>query len=298
MEKIKFWILELRAPFLTASIVPNLVGGFIAWHEGFFHWGYFFLAMLGTIFINLGVNMVNDYFDYKSGIDLKAPQTPFSGGSGLLPQGVLRPESVYRAGIFSFLIAALIGIFLTIKVGWFILLLGLFGILTAYFYTTEIAKRGFGEFIVGLDLGPLAVLGAYYVQARQIALEPLIASLPIGLLVAGILYINEFPDSEADYSGGRYHLVVRLGKKKAAQGYLWLMVFVYGCILFAVLSKIMPPLTLLALLTLPLAFKAIKTTKLHYDNLPFLIPAMALTIMLHLFIGLLLSLGYILDRII
>jgi 1,4-dihydroxy-2-naphthoate octaprenyltransferase len=197
-------------------------------------------------------------------------------------------------GFFS--CAAFIGIYLAIKTGIVILCLGLFGVLTAYLYTRHIAKTGAGETIVGVDLGPLAVLGAYYVQMRQISFEPIWASLPVGILVALILYINEFPDAEADASAGRRHLVVRLGKPRAAIGYAILLSLIYVTVIVGVVFSIQPPITLLALLTFPLALKAIQTTLRHHSDFAELIPAQAQTIAIHSLTGLLLSAAYILHR--
>lgn len=149
---------------------------------------------------------------------------------------------------------------------------------------------------MGLDLGPLTVLGAYYVQTRHVAFEPLWASIPTGIMVALILYINEFPDCEADMSAGRRHLVARLGKQKAAIGYAFALSLIYVSVLVGVLLRIQPGLALLMFLTLPIAVKAIQTAQKHYAQVPELIPAQAQTIMIHLFTGVLISLGYILNR--
>jgi 1,4-dihydroxy-2-naphthoate octaprenyltransferase len=291
---------ELRAPFFTATIVPVFLGAIIAWSSlGIFNPVYFTLSLIAALCLHAGTNMVNDYFDFKSGCDIvnKDFVSPFTGGSRLLPEGVLKPRDVHTAALFSFSLAGLIGVFLSFQIGWVILFLGVIGILSGYFYTTQLATRVVGEFFVGFNFGPLMVLGSYYVQTQKFALEPLVASIPIGLLIANVLWINEIPDYAADEYVGKNTCVVRLGRKRAADAYTAIMIAAYVSIALGVGLKLIPVPSLISLATMPIAFKAIKTAREHYGKSSKLVPANAATPMIHLLTGMLLALGYVIHHI-
>ena len=140
--------------------------------------------------------------------------------------------------------------------------------------------------------------GAFYVQTTQFSWVPIVASLPVALLITAVLYINEFQDAKADKTVGKNHLVVRLGKKQAVKGYILLMLLTYLILVISVVTETLPPISLIAMLTFPLAIKSIKIAQSYYDNNIKLVPANASTIMNHLFTGLLLILSFFLDRII
>lgn len=215
--RLLVWFRELRAPFFTAVLLPVALGASVAWYYfRVFDPAYFVLSLVGAVCINAGTNLANDYFDYKSGCDsVNADfRSPFSGGSGLLPGGVLNPRKVYWASVASFGFASAIGVFLAFTRGWVIVALGLVGVLSGYFYTTQLATRGIGEFIVGLNCGPLVVLGSYFVQTQTMALEPLAVSVPLGILILEVLWMNEIPDLEADLKAGKKTLVTRIGKNE------------------------------------------------------------------------------------
>lgn len=142
---LRIWLLETRPGFLLLLVVLVLLGTAVAWNEGYFHWLKFVLTLLGLLLAHTSVNVLNDYFDYKSGIDTETTQTPFSGGSGILPQGLLKPESVYKFGLGCLLIALVIGIYLTLVSGWQLLPLIVGGGLVIYFYTSHLAKWLIGE---------------------------------------------------------------------------------------------------------------------------------------------------------
>lgn len=292
------WLKELRAPFFTAVLIPVLLGATVAWSSlGAFNVVYFLLSLIGAVCVNAGTNLANDYFDYKSGCDLVNTDfsSPFSGGSGLLPRGVLSPRKVYIASLVFFLFAGIIGIFLALARGWVIVVLGLIGVFSGYFYTTQVAPRGIGEFIVGLNCGPLVVLGSYYVQVQTIALEPIVASIPLGILILEVLWINEIPDYYADAKVGKKTLVTRIGRKRAADVYGMLMFLTYAVIFLGVVSSLMPVLTLLAFITAPLAIRVVYAARKHHEDPRKLIPANAGTVLVHLVTGLLLCIAYIIS---
>lgn len=304
-DKIKLWIRAMRAPFFQAAAIPVIVGTTVAWytnHFTWYNWLLLFLALIGNVAANAGTNLINDYYDDKSGADVFNKQpTPFSGGSRVIQEKVLSPRAMQIGGLISFAITLSIGIFLVITRGLPILWLGLAGMFIGYFYTAkpiQLGYHGLGEFVTGLALGPLAVMGAYYVQVQRFDLIAYWASLPIGFLVAAILYINEFPDYEADKAAGKNHLIVLLGPKKALPGYYFIIGLVYTVIVLGALLGATPYLTLIALLNIPLALKAIRVAREHYSHPRELIPAMAATIQLHLTSGLLLSVGFIASRLV
>jgi len=297
-DRLFVWLKELRAPFFTAVLIPVFLGTIIAWFSfGAFNLTYFVLSLIGAVCVNAGTNLANDYFDYKSGCDLENTDfsSPFSGGSGLLPRGVLNPRKVYIASLVSFALAGIIGVFLALTLGWVIVVLGLIGVFSGYFYTTQLAPRGIGEFIVGLNCGPLVVLGSYYVQAQTIVLEPIVASIPIGILILEVLWINEIPDIYVDAKAGKKTMVTRIGRKRAADIYGMLMFLTYAVILLGVSLSLMPVLTLLSFLTAPLAIRAVYVARKYYGDPRKLIPANAGTVLVHLFTGLLLCIAYVIS---
>jgi 1,4-dihydroxy-2-naphthoate octaprenyltransferase len=270
----------------------------ISWSHGSFHWGYFLLALLGTICINAGLDMSNDYFDHTSGVDeVNQELTPFSGGSRVIQEGLLTPKQVLMGSLLFYLCGIVIGLYLTAVRGWGVLVLGMIGVFLAFFHNAPPVRLyylapGLGNLAAGAGCGPVIVLGAYYVQAQRWGQEAFWASIPMGLLVAAILYINEFPDSEADRKVGKKTVAAVAGRERAAWGYVALLVAAYVVLAAGVVLRIFPPTVLLALLTMPLAYRSARGALRFYDDTPNLIPFMAGTIQLHLSTGLLLCLGY------
>jgi 1,4-dihydroxy-2-naphthoate octaprenyltransferase len=303
MRKLLLVLEELRVPFFTASIVPVVLGASVAWSEtGVFSLGLFLLTLVAGMSLHAGTNVANDYFDHKSRDDEINVEfvRPFSGGSRLIQKGLLTPRAVLVESLVLFAIGGVIGVYLVATRGPMILVLGLIGAFCGFFYTAppvNIAARGIGELTVGLNFGTLMTLGAYYVQVGRFSAGAFLASLPVAILIADVLYINEFPDYTADKAVGKTHLVVRLGKEKAVWGYLALTLAAYVSILVPVLARAIPAYCLLGLVTLPIAMKAIRVAVSNYADSPKLAPANAATIQLHMLTGLLVAAGFILDRI-
>ena len=293
--KLKIWLLETRPQFLLLSVVLVLLGTAIARHEGCFDLLRFVLTLIGLLLAHSSVNVLNDYFDYKSGIDLETTRTPFSGGSGILPGRLLKPKGVYIYGVGCLMAALAIGIYLTFISGWQLLPLILLGGPVIYFYTSHLTKWLAGEFWAGLGLGTLPVLGTYFVQTGHYSAEAVVASIAPGFLTANLLLLNEFPDVEADKKGGRYNLVIALGPKTAGRLYAGLMIMTYLCIIGGVASKLMPPASLIGLACTPLAFKAISTTFKHDNNIQKLIPALKANVITILCTNALVAIGYFLS---
>jgi 1,4-dihydroxy-2-naphthoate polyprenyltransferase len=206
----------------------------------------------------MSVNMLNDYFDFLSGVDLKTIKTSFNGGSGMLPAGKLTPRQVLWYSLICLFLAVPIGIFFTLTQGWQLLPLLLIGALCVLLYTSLILKNHFPEWSPGAGLGLLPVLGAYFVQTGGYSVSAFIAAVPSAFLVLNLLLLNEFPDAEADMIAHKKTLPITLGRRKAAVVYSAFSAAAFLWIIGAVLAGQMPPYCLLALLTLPLAFKAVQ----------------------------------------
>jgi 1,4-dihydroxy-2-naphthoate octaprenyltransferase len=271
----------------------------MAYYDGFFNLKYSLLAFIGLLLLHISVNTFNDYYDYKSGIDLKAKRTPFSGGSGFLVSGVISAKKTFWLATISFILAVPIGIYFILNKGWFLLPIFILGAILVLFYTNFLAKLGLGisELSAGLGLGTLPVLGVYLILNQGFSFSVLFVSIPSGILVCNLLLLNEIPDVDADKIGKRKTLPIIVGKDKAAKIYSGLTLLVYLWIILGVIIKIMPPFTLIALLTLPLASKAIKGSMAHTD-MDKLLPAQGANVMIVLLIQFLLGIGYILAKVV
>jgi 1,4-dihydroxy-2-naphthoate octaprenyltransferase len=294
---IAVWLRELRAEFLTASIVPVILAAAVARYEtGGIDPLLFVLTLAGVVFLHLGANTANDYFDHLSGNDALNVDyvRPFTGGSRLIQQGLISPGSVIVTSILFFAAALTIGVVLTMIRGPLVLALGLAGVLFGFFYTApplSFASRGLGELTVGLSFGVLAVSGTYFVQTGTVTAGCIVASLAPTFLIIAVIVINEFQDSSADARVGRRTLVVRAGTRKAVALYGAVILLSYVSIIIGTAADLLPPLTLIALATAPLALKAIATARAHHASPAALAPANALTIIIHLSCGLLMAIG-------
>jgi 1,4-dihydroxy-2-naphthoate octaprenyltransferase len=245
---------------------------------------------------HISVNVLNDYFDYKSGVDLRTRRTPFSGGSGIIPAGSLRPRQVFWFGVVCFLLAVPIGIYFVVVAGWLLLPLLIVGAICILLYTPILTRLSWPEWAPGAGLGTLPVLGAYFVQTGQYTIPAVVAAIPSGILVHNLLLLNEFPDVEADKVGSRKTLPIAMGGTGASRVYSALASLIYLWIIVAVVLRLMPVFTLVALLSLPFAIPAIRGA-LRYREQAMLMPGMANNVFLMLVFQLLLGIGYILARV-
>ena len=294
--KLKIWFLETRPQFLILSVILAFLGTSIAWYDGYFHLGYALLAGFGLILTHISVNTLNDYFDYQSGIDLATKRTPFSGGSGILPAAMLTPKQVFWLGMTTFLLAVPIGIYFIIIKGWLLLPLLLVAAFCVILYTPVILKQRWPEWAPGMGLGILPVLGIYFAQTGVYTWPVLIAAVPSGILVHNLLLLNEFPDTEADGKAKRKTTPITLGKRRASVVYSALTIIVFLWIIGAVIVGVMPVFSLIALLALPLAIKAIRGA-LKYEDMNRLVPGMANNVLVILLTQFLLGIGYILATV-
>jgi len=293
---------ELRAEFLPASVMSVLLGAAIAHSKtGSFDPLLFALTLAGVIFIHLGANVANDYFDHRSGNDALNTQfvRPFTGGSRLIQDGLLSPRDVLALSLALFAAAIAIGAALTMLCGPYILLFGIIGIASGFFYVAppvHIASRGLGEIFIGLNFGILTVIGAYFVQTRTASWESLVASLPLAMLIAAIVFINEFQDMNADARVGKRTLVVRMGLPRAARAYGFIMLAPFVPVIAGAAAGLLPKTALLALGALPFALRAIAVARKNYASPKELAPANALTIVTHTLTGALMTIGYLIAR--
>lgn len=296
--RLKMMMRVTRAPFFASLVGSVLVGAAIAWHEGSLHWGYLVLTVLGIICVNAGLNMGNDYFDHLSGNDeINQDLTPFSGGSRTIQEGILSARQVLIWSLFFYVIGVVIGLYLTLARGWPVLWLGVAGFFIAVFssappFRLQYRGHGLGELATGIGSGPLIVLGSYYVQAQRFTYEALCASIAVGCLGAALIWVNEFPDYEADRAVGKNTLVVVLGRERAVWGYAALLIATYGVIVAAVARGVFPYTMLLALLSLPLAYRALRGVARFHSSSQKLIPSIASTIQLYMATVLFWCLGY------
>ena len=285
-----FW--QIADPKIwIASTIPMAVGGALAYSQtGSFSLYWFITGMIAVYLLEIGKNAINEYVDYLSGVDrfvTPDKRTPFSGGKKTIIDGKLTLGENLIIGIVTTGLGCLLGIYIIYAREFAILWFGLAGVFFALFYSLppfQFAYRGFGELTVGFTFGPLITCGTYLVQTGSLSLLVVLASLPIGFLIANVLWINQYPDYEADLEGGKLNGVVRLGKKRGVSVYALLFGLAYlSLLILAVFSKNL--LWLLPFISLPPAIKAVKVTARHYDNIPLLVEANAKTIQVYQLIG-------------
>jgi len=259
LASLKRYIQALRAPFFTASVIPVCFGLALAYRDGCpFDFSLAALSVIGIVLIHAGANLANDYFDHVHGVDAINVDyvLGFSGGSRLIQEGLISPSWFIKAAIFCLAVGSLVGLYIVYRVGLVILWIGLFGVGTAFFYSADplkLSHKGLGEVIIALDFGVLPVTGAYAVLSGRIAWEPILASLPLALLIANVLIVNSIPDAPADRASGKLNIAARVGRLATAKlaGALYLLAFA-GIVLLCV-SGVLPRAALIALAGFPIA---------------------------------------------
>ena len=251
------WIQAARAPSLSAAAIPVLLGVAIAARDGFFSLGRMVLALVGAIAIQAGTNLINDYYDYRSGADSEQSLGP----SMVIQRGLLTPEQVWRGGIVAFGIGAAIGLILVALCGWQILAIGIPSIAAGYFYTASpvsLAYVALGELTVFVFMGPVIVLGAYFVMAIHFSAAALWASIPLGFMVAGILHANNIRDIESDTRHSKRTIATMLGRTGANYELVAIDVAAYATTIVAVLAHALPWIALIVFITVPRALDQIR----------------------------------------
>jgi 1,4-dihydroxy-2-naphthoate octaprenyltransferase len=254
---LRIWWKTLRPWSYTAAIIPVLLGASIAAYDGYFDLGLLVLTLLGSVAIQAGTNLVNEYYDDVKGLD----KLQTIGIGGHIQSGELQAWQVLAAGIAAFSLGAAIGLYLVSVAGPFIFWIGLASVLVGFFYTAgplALAYIGLGEVAVFLFMGPVIVIGSYYVQAQAVTLPLVLASIPVGFLVAAILHANNLRDMDVDRQFGKRTLALILGRAGAAVEYYVLIGATYLSLVSTVALGWAPWLTLLSLVTLPLALRIVR----------------------------------------
>jgi 1,4-dihydroxy-2-naphthoate octaprenyltransferase len=287
-----------RLPFLSATVVPVLLGIAIAASDGAFDLVSAILTVIGACFVQLAINVSNDVFDTAQGADdMNVTPTKFSGGSRVIQYGLVSFRGMAALATALYLAGAAIGlVLLALRGSPALLVIGVVGFVIGLGYTApplRLVYRGLGEVAVALGFGPLMLLGAYVVQTQgALSWEPFVASIPVALLVALILYVNEIPDRRGDARAGKRTLPVRFSRAAVIFGYRAAVVAAYAVVVVGVLLGILPIPALLVLLTIPLALRVGRGLEPNYDNPYGLMAVMGVNIQLHLFVGLALLAAY------
>lgn len=295
----RFWLFlrTTRLPFLSATAVPVLLGIAVAASHGSFTWWTALLTLLGAFLAHLGINVSNDIFDTLSGADdANVNPTQFSGGSRVAVYGLVTIRQLVVLSAALFAAAGLIGLGLVWITGSLTLLaIGVAGMLVGLAYTTpplKLVYRGLGEIAVFCGFGPIMLLGAYVVQAGHLAWEPIVASIPVGILVALILFVNEIPDRTGDAAAGKRTLPVRFAPSTIRRGYLVAALFAFAVIVGGAVTGVLPWPTLVALAALPLAIRIHDGIRVNYDSPYALMAVMGQNVNLNLVVGGLLLAAY------
>jgi len=288
---ISVWLRVIRVRFLLASIIAVLVGLALNWSQNATI-EYFdaILTFAGVLALHASVDLLNDYWDFKRGIDTKTTRTKMSGGTGVLPEGLLKPSSVYRAGVLFLIIGSLIGSYFVITNGILIAIILGFAILSIYFYSTKIVDSGLGEFFVAVK-GSMIVIGTFFIQSGEINIESILAGIVIGTLSSLVLFIASFPDHDADKSKGRKTLVIVIGKEKASKIFWIFPLIAYSVIIIGITLSLFPVLSLISLLSFPLIIKSGLGLQKNYNSINDLVPFMSSSLKFSRITGILFALS-------
>ena len=290
---ISVWLRVIRVRFLLASVIAVMTGLALNWSQnGSIEYFDALLTFAGVMALHASVDLLNDYWDFKRGIDTKTTRTKMSGGTGVLPEGLLKPSSVYRAGVFFLVLGALIGSYFVITYGILIAIILGFAILSIYFYSTKIVDSGLGEFFVAVK-GTMIVIGTFYIQSGEVNIESILAGIVIGTLSSLVLFIASFPDHDADKSKGRKTLVITVGKEKARKLFWIFPLFAYGVIVIGVVLNYLPVLTLISLVSFPLIIKSGIGLQKNYDSVDDLVPYMTSTLKFSRITGILFVISFL-----
>jgi len=290
---ISVWLRVIRVRFLLASVIAVMTGLALNWSQnGSIDYFDAVLTFAGVMALHASVDLLNDYWDFKRGIDTKTTRTKMSGGTGVLPEGLLKPSSVYRAGVIFLVLGSLIGSYFVITYGILIAIILGFAIISIYFYSTKIVDSGLGEFFVAVK-GSMIVIGTFYIQSGQVNVESILAGIVIGTLSSLVLFIASFPDHDADKSKGRKTLVIAVGKDKARKLFWIFPLIAYGIIIIGVMLNYLPFLTLISLISFPLMIKSGIGLQKHFESINNLEPYMSLSLKFSRLTGILFIIGFL-----
>jgi 1,4-dihydroxy-2-naphthoate polyprenyltransferase len=278
VEMLDRWLRAIRFKFLTATLIASAIGISYAYLTySLFDLDFALLTLTGVFCLHASIDLLNDYWDYKRGIDKTNKRTRFSGGSGVIPENILSPSIVYKAAIVFLIIGITIGAYFAILKGPFIAFLLAFAVLSIIFYSSKIVNFGLAELFVAIKAA-LIVIGSYYIQTSDFGFPVVFIGAIIGLLSSSVLLINSFPDYTADRLGGRRTLVIMIGKRSSCRIFTAMVVTVYVMIMIGIIINILNVFSILCFASIPFAMRAINELCKHYEESEALVPAMASTI--------------------
>lgn len=283
----------MRIPFLLLTPACVLLGvGTAVWISEQARIIYVIPVLIGAVSAHISVNALNEYFDFRSGLDFKTKRTPFSGGSGTLPENPTMARHALAIGLLTFSVTGLVGIYFLVVRGLALLPLGLLGLLIVFFYTIWFTRNPLLCLITpGLGFGPLMVMGTDFVLTGAYSLTGFIASLVPFFLVSDLLLLNQFPDIEADKAAGRKHFPIVVGTRISSIIYGAFLVLAYISIIFGVHFQRLPPLSLMGLFTIVIAVPAFAGAYRHGENIKKLMPYMALNLVISILTPVLVAIG-------
>ena len=290
--RVLVWLRIIRIKFLLASIIAITNGILYSYLTyNIFNIIDALLTYVGVIFLHASVDIFNDYWDYKRGIDTTTNRTKFSGGTGVLPEKKLDPRIVYKAGFVCMIIGLTIGGYFIFQSGLLIAIILGITTLSIYFYSTTIVNIGLGETLVAVK-GTMIVIGSSFVQSGIVDLSIVYLGIIIGILSSIVLYIASFPDFNADKEKGRKTLVILLGKNKSAQIFPLLIILIYSLISIGIIMHYLPIYSILTFSSLIFAIRSSKKVK-NYDNIEDLVKSISYTINFSRIVGICLILSYL-----
>ncbi|KPL87086.1 1,4-dihydroxy-2-naphthoate polyprenyltransferase [Ardenticatena maritima] len=257
VPKWRAWLMAARPKTLPASVAPVLVGCALAYHDGVFNWSAAFAALIVALFLQIGSNFANDYFDFVKGADTPDRVGPVR----VAASGLLSPRELQMGMVVVFGIAAVAGLYLAATAGWHLLWVGAAAIVAAVLYTGGPLPYGYvglGDVFVFIFFGVVAVAGTYYVQARALTPLALAVSVPPGLLITAILVVNNLRDIRTDARAGKRTLAVLLGERGTRREYALLVGGAYAILPFLWRVGGLSPFVMLPWLTFPLALRLVR----------------------------------------
>lgn len=292
------WFRVIRVRFLLASVIAVSTGLALSWWYGS---GIDVisaaLTLAGVAALHASVDMLNDYWDFKRGIDTKTKRTLLSGGTGVLPEGLLEPGRVYRAGLAFLILGTSIGGYFVVTAGVVLAVILGFAVISIYFYSTKIVDSGMAEVFVAVK-GTMIVMGTFFIQSLTITVESVLAGVAIGILSSVVLFAASFPDHDADKSGGRKTLVVVAGREKASRIFWAFPLAAYGVIVSSVLLGLFPAYALSTLAAAPLVAISGMCLRRHYNDTDRLVPVMINVLKFSRITGALLAFGFVAPELI
>jgi 1,4-dihydroxy-2-naphthoate polyprenyltransferase len=260
LKNLKPWIQASRPPFYIATLIPLFIGLLLAREHGW-HIGRFLLILIGSFFVHLVTNLANDYFDHAKGTD----SGEAIGGSRVIQEGKISPDTLLRVIVLLYCLAFLVAFIIMFNFDLFAIFpLILFAAFSSFFYVAPPFRYGYyglGEVFVGINMGPIMVVGTYWVIAGRFDWMPFYVSIPVGLMVASILYYQSLPDMKTDLAAGKHTLSVKLGKRGAFIGLILFWLLIYLAIVALIFAGILSWPALFFLVSIPAFVKMVRVVR-------------------------------------